>query len=72
MPSIPGPIQSKRTAGLRAIPVDGKGVTAQRLNHEVGDDAPVIGLEARAVGVENSDQAGVDAVVAVIGHHGSF
>ena len=47
-------------AGLRAVAVDGEGLAAQGLHHEVGDDAAVVGLQARAVGVEDADEVGVD------------
>ena len=58
-------------ARLRAVAVDGERLAAQRLHHEVGDDAAVVGLETRAVGVEDADQVGIDAVVTVIGHDGA-
>ena len=48
------------------------GFAAERLLHEVGDDAAVVGLQARAVGVEDADDVGVDVVVAVVGHGGGF
>ena len=59
-------------ARLQAVAVDGEGLAAQRLHHEVGDDAAVVGLEARAVGVEDAHHVGVDAVVAVVGGDGGF
>ena len=59
-------------SGLGAVAVDGEGLAVQRLHHEVGDDAAVVGLEAGAVGVEDADQMGVDAVVAVVGHDGGL
>ena len=43
-------------AGLRTIAIDGKGLSLEGLDHEVRDDAPVVGLKARAVGVEDADQ----------------
>ena len=45
---------------------------AQGLHHEVRDDAAIVGLEARAVGVEDADEVGVDAVVAVPGGDGGL
>ena len=42
-----------------------RGSPRERLDHEVGDDAAVVGLEARAVGVEDANHVGVDAVVAM-------
>ncbi len=59
-------------ARLGAVAVDGERLAAQGLHHEVGDDAAVVGLEPRAVGVEDADQVGIDAVVAVIGHDGGL
>jgi len=53
------------TACLEAVAVDGEGLAAECLEHEVGDDAAVVGLEARAVGIEDADEAGVDGVVAM-------
>jgi hypothetical protein len=48
------------------------GLAAEGLHHEVGDDAAVVGLQARAVGVEDADDVGVDAVVAVPGGDGGL
>ena len=59
-------------ARLGAVAVDGEGLALQGLHHEVGDDAAVVGLEPGAVGVEDADEVGVDAVVAVIGHDGGL
>jgi len=55
-------------AGLGAIAVDGEILAAQGLDDEVGNDAAVIGMHARAVGVENPDDADVHAVLAVVVH----
>ncbi len=59
-------------AGLGAVAVDGEGLAFEGLDEEVGDDAAVVGLETGAIGVEDADKVGVDAVVAVIGHDGSL
>src|SRR5208283_5244675 len=48
-----------------AVAVDGEGLAAEGLEHEVGDDAAVVGLETRAVGVEDANDVRVDGVVAV-------
>ena len=42
-----------------------RGLAAERLEHEVGDDAAVVGLQARPVGVEDADHVRFDGVVAV-------
>src|SRR5216683_2302498 len=54
--------------GLAAIAVDREVFTAQSLLHEVGDDASVVQLHARAVGVEDADDARIHFVITVIGH----
>ena len=59
-------------AGLLAVAVDGEGFAAQGLHHEVGDDTAVVWLQAGAVGVEDADQVGVDAVVAMVGRDDGF
>ena len=59
-------------AGLAAVAVDGEVFAAQSLLHEVGDDAAVVELHARAVGVEDADDARIDLVIAVIGHGDGF
>ena len=55
-------------ARLRAVAVDRERLAAQRLHDEVRDDAAVARPHARAVGVEDADDARVDAVVAVVRH----
>ena len=57
-------------ASLGAIAVDGEGLALERLHHKVRDDTSIVGLETRAVGVEDADEVGIDCVVAVIGHDG--
>ena len=58
-------------AGLLAVAEDGEGLAAEGLAHEGGHDAAVVEPHARAVGVEDADDLGLDAVVAVVGHgHG--
>src|SRR5207247_2077831 len=59
-------------AGLGAIAGDGDGVVLEGLADEIGDDAAVGGVHARAVGVEDSDDAGVGATFAVVGHGAGF
>ena len=59
-------------SGLGAIAIDGEIFLEQRLDHQVGDDAPIGRLQARAVGVEDAHHVGVDAVVAVVGHDEGF
>ena len=54
-------------ACLEAVAVDGEGLAGEGLEHEVGDDAAVVGLQARAVGVEDAHRAGVEGVVAAPG-----
>ena len=60
------------TAGLAAVAVDGEVFAAQGLLHEIRDHAAVIQLQARAVGVEDADDAGIHFVIAVIGHGDGF
>ena len=58
-------------AGLGAVSVDGQGLSPQRLDHEVADDAPVHLRHAGPVGVEDAGDPHVDAVLApVIDHQG--
>src|SRR5207244_1024437 len=59
-------------AGLRAVAGDGDGLIFQRLTDEIGDDAAVGGVHARAVGVEDSHDSGVGAALAVVGHGAGF
>jgi hypothetical protein len=59
-------------AGLGAVAEDGDGLALEGLAAEGGDDAAVLGAHARAVGVEDADDAGFDAVVAVVGHDDGF
>ena len=44
------------------------GVPLKRLADERRHDAPVAQAHARAVGVEDADDLGIDAVIAVVGH----
>ncbi len=55
-------------AGLPAVTVDGHGLSRQGLLDEGGQGTAVVGAHPRAVGVEDADHAGADAVDAVIGH----
>src|SRR5205807_4272830 len=53
-------------AGLAAVAIEGDWRALQGLDDEVGDDAAVIGVHARAVGVEDADDADAQIVLAVI------
>ena len=55
-------------AGLRAVAEDGQRPVLERLAQEGRDRAPVVGAHARAVGVEDAHDRGVDALLAVVGH----
>src|SRR5919197_314139 len=53
---------------LRALAEDGDRLALERLPHERRDGAPVVRAHTRSVGVEDPDDAGVDALMAVVGH----
>ena len=53
-------------ARLLAIAVDSDGFALQRLDDEIGDDAPVIGMHPRAIGVEDAHDLDVELVLTVI------
>lgn len=53
-------------ASLRAVAVDGEGVVVERLNDEIGDDAPIVGMHPRAVGIENAGDLDGDVIFAVV------
>ena len=55
-------------ARLRAVAVDREGIAPQRLHDEVRHHAAVVRAHARAVGIEDPDDARVDSVIAMIGH----
>src|SRR5260221_2752444 len=55
-------------ARLAAVPEDGQRPVLQRLAQEGRDRAAVVRAHARAVGVEDADDRGVDALLAVVGH----
>src|SRR5207248_101236 len=59
-------------AGLAAVAVDGQGFAAQRLRHEVGDDAAVVDAHARRIGVEDADDPGIQPVRPLVGHRVSL
>ena len=59
-------------ASLFAVAVDGDGFADERLVEKIGESAAVIQTHARAVGIKDADNAGVEAVVAVIGHGHGF
>jgi len=51
---------------LSTIAVEGDGLVAQGLDDEVGDHAVVVGVHARAVGVEDACHLDVHAVLAAV------
>src|SRR5947207_2208387 len=53
---------------LRAVPIDGDRRPVERLADEIGDHAAVGGIAARAVGVEDSNDAHVHVMLSAIGH----
>src|SRR4051812_31580078 len=53
-------------ARLRAIAVDGQRLAAQRLGHEIRDQAPILRVTARTVRVEDAHDSGVEAVGAPV------
>ena len=53
---------------LGAVAEDGDRLALHRLAHERWDRAAVVGAHPRPVGVEDADDRGVDALLAVIGH----
>ncbi len=55
-------------AGLAAIAVHREVLAAQGLLHEVGNDAAIVQLHARAIGVEDAHDAGIHFVIAMVGH----
>ena len=59
-------------AGLAAVAVNGERFAQQRLMHKIGKSAAVVEAHAGPVGVEDADDAGIDAVIAVIGHGHGF
>ena len=55
-------------AGLPTVAEHRDGLAGERLAHEGGDRTAVVGAHARAVGVEDAHDRGVDALLAVVGH----
>jgi hypothetical protein len=55
-------------ARLRTVPEHGQRAVLQRLAQERGHRAAVVRAHPRAVGVEDAGDAGVHALLAVIGH----
>eukprot|EP00825_Cyclidium_porcatum_P046001 TRINITY_DN7135_c0_g1_i18.p2 TRINITY_DN7135_c0_g1~~TRINITY_DN7135_c0_g1_i18.p2 ORF type:complete len:288 (+),score=22.95 TRINITY_DN7135_c0_g1_i18:614-1477(+) len=53
-------------ARLPAFAVDGDGFALEGLNDEVGNDAAIVGMHARPVGVEDAGDADIELVLAVI------
>ena len=64
-PSIRSSTITER-AGLAAVAVDGDRLALERLDDEIGDHAAVVGMHARAVGVENPRDPDVAGLLAVI------
>ena len=65
-------VQAVRALGRRAIAVEGDGFMAERLGDEIRDDATVAQPHARAVGIEDADDAGVYPMGSVVGHGHGF
>src|SRR5579864_746039 len=61
-----------KAARLAAVAIYGQVFTAQGLLHEVGNDAAIVQLHARAVGVEDANNAGIDAVITMASHGEGF
>src|SRR5580700_11354648 len=59
-------------AGLAAIAVNGEVFAADGLLHKVGDDAAIVQLHARTVGIEDANDASVYLVITVVGHGEGF
>src|SRR5919198_1002505 len=55
-------------ARLRAVAIHGEIFASERLLHEVGDDAPVVDLHARAISVKDAYDARIQLLIAVVGH----
>lgn len=53
-------------ARLTTFAVDGDGFPFKSLDDEVGDDAAIIGMHARPIGVEDAGDADIELVLAVI------
>ena len=51
--------------GLAAIAIKGNRLAFQRLDNEIGDDAPVIGVHSGAVSVEDTRHSDIYAVLAM-------
>src|SRR5215218_161224 len=54
--------------GLRTVPEDRQRLVLERLAHERGDGAAVVGPHAGAICVEDSGDRGVHALLTVVGH----
>ena len=55
-----------KAAGLLAVAIQGDVFAFEGLHDEVADHPPVVGVHARAVGVENAGHANVQPVLAVV------
>lgn len=54
------------------VAVDGDVLTPQGLADEVGDDPAILGIHQGAVGVEDADDADINAFMAVVVEHEAF
>ena len=59
-------------ASLIAVPIDGEIFATQCLLHKIRDNAAVIQLHSRTVGVEDADNVCVDLVIPAISHGYGF
>ena len=53
-------------AGLGPLAINSEILTLQGLNDKVGDDASIVVEHARTVGIENTDDTNIDAILAMI------
>ncbi len=59
-------------SGLGAFAVDRERISTKGLDHKVGDDPAIVGLQAGAVGIEYPHHVGIDAVIAMVGGDGGL
>jgi len=57
-----------KRARLRAIAIDGERLTLERLDDEVRNHPAVVGVHARAVGIEDAHDAHLHAILLVVVH----
>src|SRR5208282_6366711 len=53
-------------AGLRTVAVNREVFARQRLPHEVRDDAAIVKLQPRTVGIEDADDSRIDVMIPAI------